>query len=50
MCHVLFPAAHRGRGLHRPAVSVQEEEREAHRRGDAAGGSARYGQKQKLPG
>lgn len=44
MCHVLFPAAHRGRGLRRPAVSVQEEEREAHRRGDAASGSARYGQ------
>lgn len=37
------PAAHRGRGLRRPAVSVQEEEREAHRRGDAAGGPARYG-------
>lgn len=44
ICHVLFPAAHRGCGLHRPAVSVQEEEREAHRRGDAAGGPARYGQ------
>lgn len=40
---MLFSAVHRGRGLLHPAVSVQEEEREAHRRGDAVGGPARYG-------
>lgn len=44
MRHVIFSAVHRGRGLLRPAVSVHEEEREAHRRGDAVGGPARYGQ------
>lgn len=35
---------HRDRLLLRPALSVQEEECEAHRGGDAAGGPARYEQ------
>lgn len=41
MCHVIFSAVRRGRGLLPPAVSVHEEEGEAHRRGDAVGGPAR---------
>lgn len=35
---------HRGHHLLHPALSVQEEECEAHRRCDAAGGPARYEQ------
>lgn len=39
-------SVHRDRLLLHPALSVQEEEREAHRRRDAAGGSARYEQRE----
>lgn len=35
---------HRGHRLLHPALSVQEEESEAHRHCDAAGGPARYEQ------
>lgn len=42
LIYVRLPAVHRGHHLLRPALCVQEEEREAHRGGDAAGGPSRY--------
>lgn len=39
---VSVSTVHRGRHLLHPALPVQEEECEAHRRCDAAGGPARY--------
>lgn len=42
LIYVRLPAVHRGHHLLRTALCVQEEEREAHRGGDAAGGPSRY--------